>query len=120
MDIIIPAIACALGNLSSDTVKAVYNKLKVLALRKCGTAGRAALENWEKKPNSPAWKDALLEELQAAGADKDEEIIKAAQALLNAVKAQAGGIGIDIGTFKAAELSLSRVSAEKSGTVELL
>ena len=34
MDIIIPAIAGALGNLSSDAVKAGYRKLKELLLRK--------------------------------------------------------------------------------------
>ena len=113
--IIIAAIGGALGNLGSDTVKAGYRKLKELLLRKSGASGGAALENWEKKPESPAWKGALLEELEAAGADKDEEIIKAAQALLDAVKAQAGGIGMDIGTFKAAKLEVSDVVAEEKG-----
>ena len=50
MDIIIPAIAGALGNLSSDAVKAGYRKLKELVLRKSGAAGGSALENWEKTP----------------------------------------------------------------------
>jgi hypothetical protein len=91
MDIIIAAIAGALGNLGSDAVKTGFNKLKDLVLRKSGAAGQAALENWEKKPESAAWKGALHEELEASGVDKDAEIIKAAQALLDAVKAQPGG-----------------------------
>lgn len=116
MDIILAAIAGALGNLSSDAVKTGYRKLKELVLRKSGAAGGAALENWEKKPESPAWKDALLEELQGTGADKDAEIIKAAQALLDAMKAQPGGVGVEIDELQAAELEMSRVAAEKSGT----
>lgn len=95
MDIIISAIAGALGNLSSDAVKTGYRKLKELVLRKSGAAGGSALENWEKKPDSPAWKGALLEELEAAGADKDAEIIKAAEELLTLLeKAKPGGVQV--------------------------
>ena len=90
MDIIIPAIAGALGNLGSDAVKAGYRKLKEIVLRKSVSAA-GALESLEQKPNSANRKGVLLEELQGTGADKDEEIIKAAQALLDAVKAQPGG-----------------------------
>lgn len=116
MDIIISAIAGALGNLSSDAVKTGYRKLKELVLRKSGAAGGSALEHWEKKPDSAAWKNALLEELEAAGAAKDAELVKAAEALLAAVKAQAGGVGVEIDELQAAELEMSRVAAEKSGT----
>lgn len=90
MDIIIPAIAGALGNLGSDAVKAGYRKLKEIVLRKSVSAA-GALESLEQKPDSANRKGVLLEELQGTGADKDEEIIKAAQDLLDAVKAQPGG-----------------------------
>ncbi len=96
MDIIIPAIAGALGNLGSDAVKAGYRKLKEIVLRKSVSAA-GALESLEQKPDSANRKGVLLEELEAAGADKDEEIIKAAQALLDAVKAQpCGGVKISV------------------------
>ncbi len=93
MDIIIAAIAGALGNLSSDAVKAGYNKLKELVLRKFGEDSDLvdAVKKLEQKPDAPARQQLLKEETAAAGADKDEEIIKAAQALLEAVKAQPGG-----------------------------
>jgi len=93
MDIIIPAIACALGNLSSDTVKAGYSKLKEIILRKFGAESDLAdaLKKLEQKPDAQGRQITLKEEAEAAGADKDAEIIKAAQALLEAVKAQPGG-----------------------------
>lgn len=94
MDIIIAAIAGALGNLSSDAVKAGFNKLKELVLRKCGSAAQAALENWEKKPDSAAWKGALHEELQTAKAEKDAEIVKAAEELLALTEKVKPGGGI--------------------------
>ncbi len=81
MDIIIAAIAGALGNLGSDAVKAGYNKLKELLLRKsAGAAG--ALESLEQKPDSANRKGVLKEELEADKADKDAEIVKAAEDLL--------------------------------------
>ncbi|MGX9728793.1 MAG: hypothetical protein ACTFAK_16215 [Candidatus Electronema sp. VV] len=93
MDIIIAAIAGALGNLSSDVVKAGYSKLKELLQRKFGAESDLAdaLKKLEKQPDAKWRQDALQGEAEAAGADKDEEIIKAAQALLDAVKAQPGG-----------------------------
>lgn len=91
--IIIAAIGGALGNLGSDTVKAGYRKLKELLLRKSGAAG--ALESLEQKPDSANRKGVLQEELEAAGADKDAEIIKAAEELLALMgKAQPGGASI--------------------------
>lgn len=93
MDIIIAAIAGALGNLSSDTVKAAYKGLKDLLHRKVGAESKLAkaVEELEQEPDSQGRKMLLQEAAAKAGADKDEEIIKAAQALLEAVKAQPGG-----------------------------
>ena len=93
MDIIIAAIAGALGNLSSDAVKAAYKGMKDVLLRKFGAESDLAdaLKKLEQKPDAQGRQITLKEEAAAAGADKDEEIIKAAQALLDAVKAQPGG-----------------------------
>uniref|UniRef100_UPI004055D1A3 hypothetical protein n=1 Tax=Candidatus Electronema sp. TaxID=2698783 RepID=UPI004055D1A3 len=93
MDIIIAAIAGALGNLSSDAVKAAYKGMKDVLLRKFGADSDLAdaVKKLEKQPDAKWRQDALQGEAEAAGADKDEEIIKAAQALLDAVKAQPGG-----------------------------
>ncbi len=93
MDIIIAAIAGALGNLSSDAVKAAYKGMKDLIQRKFGAEHKMtkAIEELEQEPDSDGWKLVLQEAAKKAGADKDEEIMKAAQALLDAVKAQPGG-----------------------------
>lgn len=93
MDIIIAAIAGALGNLGSAAVLGAYQGVKALVQRKFGTDNKMtkAIEELEQEPDSPGRKMLLQEAAAKAGADKDEEIIKAAQALLDAVKAQPGG-----------------------------
>jgi hypothetical protein len=117
-NIIIAAIAGALGNLSSDAVKAGFNKLKELVLRNCGAESGMAkkIDELELEPNSEQLKIELKEAAAQAGADKDAELVKAAEELLAAVQAQAGGVGVSIDKLKAAELEMSRVAAEKSGT----
>ncbi len=93
MDIIIAAIAGALGNLSSDAVKAAYKGMKDLLHRKFGAESDLAdaVKKLEQKPDAQGRQLTLKEEVETAGADKDEEIIKAAEVLLEAVKAQTGG-----------------------------
>ena len=93
MDIFTSAIAAALGNLGSAAVLGAYQAVKTLVLRKFGADHKMtkALEELEQEPDSDGWKLVLQEAAKKCGADKDEEIIKAAQALLDAVKAQPGG-----------------------------
>lgn len=91
MDIVTSAIAGALGNLSSNVVQHTYNWLKNLLLHKFGAESEVAeaVKRLEQKPDSEGRKGTLSEEVQAAGADKDTEILKAAEALRAAVEAQA-------------------------------
>lgn len=93
MDIFTSAIAAALGNLGSAAVLGAYQAVKTLVQRKFGADHKVAkaIEELEQEPDSDGWKLVLQEAAKKAGADKDEEIIKAAQALLDAVKAQPGG-----------------------------
>ena len=93
MDIFTSAIAAALGNLGSAAVLGAYQAVKALVQRKFGADHKMAkaIEELEQEPDSDGWKLVLQEAAKKAGADKDEEIIKAAQALLDAVKAQPGG-----------------------------
>jgi hypothetical protein len=69
--------------------------LKALIIRKLGSHGdvQSAVDQAEKKPDSEARQAVLKEELQAAGADKDEELLKQAQALIELLKqhSAAGG-----------------------------
>ena len=118
MDIITAAIAGALGNLGAATVLHNFNALKEVAQRKFGAASKLykALMELEEEPDSKERAIIFAEEVQRAGADKDADLLRAAEVLLNEVKKQTGGVGMDIGTFKADELELSRVSAEDTGT----
>ncbi len=91
MDIVTSAIAGALGNLSSNVVQHTYNWMKNLLLHKCGAESEVAeaVKKLEQKPDSEGRKGTLSEEVQAVGADKDAEILKAAEALRAAVEGQA-------------------------------
>jgi serine/threonine protein phosphatase PrpC len=93
MDIFTSAIAAALGNLGSAAVLGAYRAVTTLIQRKFGAESKVAkaIEELEQQPKSEGRKITLKEEAEAAGADKDEEIIKAAEALLDTVKAQPGG-----------------------------
>jgi hypothetical protein len=51
----------------------------------------AAIDHVSRKPEATARRQMLEQALQNAGADKDAEVIKAAEALLAAVKKQPGG-----------------------------
>lgn len=93
METLTTAIIAALGNLGVKAVGDAYEGVKALVLRKFGADSDLAdaVKKLEKQPDAQWRQVALQGEAEAAGADKDEEIIKAAQALLDAVKAQPGG-----------------------------
>ena len=67
---------------ATEAVKDAYQGLKALVLRKfSGNADAAtALGGYEKKPE--VWKEPVKDALTETAADKDDAIIKAAQALL--------------------------------------
>jgi hypothetical protein len=101
MDPITTAIlaAIAAGALSGATkvgeqvIVAAYAKLKDLLNTKFGARSKVvkAVKDLEANPNSAARKQVVKEEMVAAKADKDAHLLKLAQQLLKAVKAQPGG-----------------------------
>lgn len=74
----------AAKDLSTQAVKDGYAKLKTLIVDKFGHKADVgtALAQVEQKPDSENRKGVLREELQAAGAEKDDELLKQAQLLL--------------------------------------
>ena len=88
MDFITSAIASAVGSLGLESVKHGYTKLKELLQGKFGekSALAEAVEQLEKNPDSAARKAVLAEELAKVGADTDKEIIKTAEALVQALE----------------------------------
>ena len=93
MDAILTAILTALGKLSEAVVKDGYKALKAVIRRKFGKDSELsdAVEKLELKPTSPGRKETLKEELAAAQADQVEEVMQAAQALLEKIKELPGG-----------------------------
>ncbi len=93
MDPITTAIMAALANLTKDAVKDCYEGLKGKLKKKFGEKSDLveAVDKLEKKPDSEARKGMLQEEIEAAKAHKDTEIIQLAQVLLDKIKEQSSG-----------------------------
>ncbi len=93
MDPITLAITVALGNLGVKVINDAYDALKVALQHKFGADSDLvdAVEKLEKKPDSEPRQGVLKEEVESTEADKDAKIVKAAEALLEAVKSQPGG-----------------------------
>ncbi len=73
-----------------------YTGLKELLKRKFGAKSEVvkAVKALETKPDSAARKDVVKEEVAAAKADQDPELLQAAQALLDKIGARPGGVQI--------------------------
>ena len=90
---IISGIAAGLAKVGAEAVTDGYAKLKAIIQSKFGS-GHAlvgAIESLESKPDSEARKEVLQEEVAAAKADQDSDILAAARALLEEIKALPGG-----------------------------
>ena len=97
--------AAAAKDIGGDAVKSAFNGLKALIAKKFG--GKADVENAvaqvEQKPESAGRKETLKEELQAAGADQDQELLAQVQAFLKLLeeKGVSTGVSQSIGTATA-------------------
>jgi hypothetical protein len=89
--VILAALVAGTAKAAGDAVPDAYKGLKALIQKKFAgkPVAESMLERHEKDPDKYA--GPLEDELVDAGVDKDEEILKAAQELLNQVKAQPGG-----------------------------
>lgn len=101
MDPISTSIVAALtaGAISGATkageqaISDAYNGLKELLKKKLGAKSKVvkAVKELEANPKSEARKAVVKEEVAVAKADKDKDLIKAAQSLLKTIKAKPGG-----------------------------
>lgn len=101
MDPITAAIVAALtAGVVSGVTKAgeqvisdAYSKLKEMLGKKLGAKSKVvrAVKELETNPKSEARKVVVREEMAAAKADQDGDLLKAAQALLKAIKSTPGG-----------------------------
>lgn len=122
------AAAVALGaaeslkTVAAEAVKESWAALKKMLHDRYGSSGDVtdAVDYVAKKPEAAPRRQMLEQALKEAGADKDQELAKSADNLLAAIEQHnpnaAAGIGMDIGTLKAARLDVSNVLAAQSGT----
>ena len=108
--------AGALKDVAGQGIKDAYAGLKALIQRKYAQVPLAQLE---AKPDSKARRDVVEEELTAAGAVHDEELLQQVKAMLDAVQQQApetaAAIGIDLEEVKGAALRIADVIASGTG-----
>ena len=78
---------------ASEAIKDAYQGLKVLVQRHFSGKPKAelVLDEYEKEPD--VWKEPIKKALMETGIDKDEAIVKAAQALMAKVDPQAAAQG---------------------------
>lgn len=90
---IVSASAAGVQQVGGKIVSDAYNWLKSLISKKFGAKSDVAdaVEKLEKKPDSKGRIETLAEEVQAAKADKDPDIVKAAEDLLAKLRDQPGG-----------------------------
>lgn len=86
-------IAPGVTEVSKKAIVDAYDGLKALIRRKFGKDSELAeaVDKLEQHPESAGRKETLKEEVETAGAEKDPEILAAAQALLEKIQAQPGG-----------------------------
>ncbi|MBE9197583.1 MULTISPECIES: hypothetical protein [unclassified Nodularia (in: cyanobacteria)] len=91
--LIITALVAGAAKAAGDAAPDVYNGLKALIKRKFESEPKAqmVLEEHEKDPET--YEAPLKKKLAEAGADQDEEIIKAAQELLKQVEPEESASG---------------------------
>jgi len=89
-------VASGAGKAAELAVSDGYHALKELIQRKFGADSRLAraVQDVEDEPASKGAPVVLQEQVARAQADQDAEVLKAAQALLDAVKAQPAGAQI--------------------------
>lgn len=93
MDPVTTAIVTALTKLGESVINDAYTALKTALAKKYGSGSDVveAVDKLEQKPDSTGRRETLREEVVAAGADQDGEILSVAQALLDRVRTQPDG-----------------------------
>ncbi len=90
---LISGVSTGLTQASKTAITDAYNKLKALLSKKFGGESDVvhAVNEVEAKPDSAGRKAMLQEEVVAAKADQDQEVLQAAQALLHLLQATPEG-----------------------------
>jgi hypothetical protein len=99
-----------------QAVKDAYTALKALIQRKFN---KVDVEQLETNPGSESRRGVVKEDIAAAEADQDSEVLQHALALLEAIQHQAPGttsaIGVELKDIEGAALTIRRVSTIGTG-----
>ena len=108
--------AAALKSTVEQAVKDSYAALKKLIQRKYT---RVQVDQLEINPSSKNRRGVIEEELKAAGADTDAEVLQLAQVLLDAIRSSTletvVSIGVELKDIEGASLAIRRVIATGTG-----
>jgi hypothetical protein len=86
--IVAPAVIAGITLLSEPLIKDAYERLKAALMSKFGQSTDLieAVEKLEEKPDSAGRREMLREEMVAARVELDEDVMRAADALLEKLK----------------------------------
>ena len=112
---IIAAVGAGLAKVGETAVVDAYNGVKSLIVKKFGKESqlKKAVDALEERPDSESRKGMVKEEVEAANADKDPDLLAAANLLLAALKKSSDATGVKIGdTIIEGSLTAEQVVAE--------
>ena len=119
---IIAAVGAGLAKVGETAVVDAYNGVKSLIVKKFGKESqlKKAVDALEERPDSESRKGMVKEEVEAANADKDPDLLAAANLLLAALKKSSDATGVKIGdTIIEGSLTAEQVVAEGAGSTGL-
>lgn len=116
---IIAAVGAGLAKVGETAVVDAYNGVKSLIVKKFGKESqlKKAVDVLEERPDSESRKGMVKEEVEAANADKDPDLLAAANLLLAALKKSSGAKVID--TIIEGSMTVEQAVAEGAGSTGL-
>lgn len=118
---IIAAVGAGLAKVGETAVVDAYNGVKSLIVKKFGKENqlKKAVDALEERPDSESRKGIVKEEVEAAKAHEDADLLAAAKLLLEALakleERQPGPTGVELKLIRGASLTIDNIIASGTG-----